>query len=232
MNPMIFSVERGDVTGDGIPDVVYLTGIKTPDSPLVQNITLVIQDGRTGCVNYIPLKSNIGYNPTLFLGDFTGDGVKDILISIFSGGSGGMMFYYIYSYVGNMPRLLFDYNIFNNAYDYQVIYQNYYKVEVVNLTKGLKYLIDISYNRDSDYLNEIYDQNGILKEPIDGFVSPISGLYPIDFDANGVYELQAYQRISGRFSADVLGYLLTTLKWDGRMFTFSNQYVAILGAEI
>ena len=91
----IFSYARGDVNGDGIPDNVYLTGIKTPDSPFTQNITLVIQDGMMGGFTSIPLSENAGYNPTLFLGDFTGDGVKDILIGINTGGSGGIMYYYI-----------------------------------------------------------------------------------------------------------------------------------------
>ncbi|MCC5910592.1 MAG: VCBS repeat-containing protein [Clostridiaceae bacterium] len=231
MNPMIVSSARGDVNGDGIPDNVYLTGVKTIDSPFIQKITLVIQDGRTGIVNYVPLESDAGFNPTLFLGDFTGDGVKDILISIASGGSGGIMFYYIYSYVCNSPKLIFDYNVFNEAYQYHVIYKDYYKVEVTNVTEGIKYIIDIS-TREQDYLNEIYDTEGKLKSPIKGFVNPLSGLYPIDFDSDGVYELLAYQRISGRFAADALGYVLTTLKWDGRKFALVNQSVAIWGTEI
>ena len=67
----IISFKRGDVNGDGIPDNVYLTGIKTLDSPFTQNITLVIQDGRTGRFTSIPLSDNLGYNPKLFLGEFT-----------------------------------------------------------------------------------------------------------------------------------------------------------------
>lgn len=229
-NTMIVSSARGDVNGDRIPDHVYLTGVKTKDSPFIQKITLVIQDGRTGMVNYVPLKSDSGYNPTLFLGDFTGDGVKDIMVSIASGGSGGIMYYYIYSDVGNIPKLLFDYNVFNEAYQYQVTYRDYYKVEVINMTAAIKYVIDISY-KDRDYLDEIYDPKGKLKAPIEGFVSPLSGLYPIDFDSDGVYELLAYQRISGRYAADALGYVQTVLKWDGKKFALSNQYVAIFGAQ-
>ncbi|WP_427339433.1 hypothetical protein [Caloranaerobacter sp. DY30410] len=39
-------------------------------SPFVDNITLLIQDGRTNiCYKIIP-KENAGYNPTIFLGDF------------------------------------------------------------------------------------------------------------------------------------------------------------------
>jgi len=230
MNPIIVSSALGDVNGDGILDNIYLTGVKTIDSPFIQKITLVIQDGRTGMANCVSLKSDAGYNPTLFLGDFTGDGIKDILISIASGGSGGIMYYYIYSDVRNIPKLLFDYNVFNEAYQYQVIYKDYYKVKVINITEGINYVLDISY-KDQDYLNEIYDTEGKLKAPIEGFVSPLSGLYPIDFDANGVFELLTYQRISGRFAADALGYVQTILKWNNRNFALINQYIAILGAD-
>lgn len=228
---MIVYFSRGDVNGDCIPDNVYLTGVKTYDSPFVQKITLVIQDGRTGMINSISLKSDAGYNPTLFLGDFTGDGVKDILISINSGGSGAIMYHYIYSYFMNKPKLLFDYSVFNETFQYEVTYKDYYKVEVVNTTAGIKYIIDISY-KGKDYLDEIYDADGKLKSPIEGFVNPLSGLYPIDFDSNGVYELLAYQKIAGRYNADSLGYIQTTLKWETNQFTMLNQYVAIFGAKL
>jgi len=228
---MIISYARGDVTGDRIPDNIYLTGIKTIDSPFIQNITLVIQDGKTGMRNYVSFKSNAGYNPTIILRDFTGNGVKDILISIASGGSGGIMFYYIYSAINNIPELLFDYNIFNETYKYKVIYKDFYKVEVINVTDKIKYIIDISY-KGQDYLNEIYDSNGKLKSQIEGFVNPLSGLYPIDFDSDGIYELIGYQRIAGLYNADSLGYIQTGLQWSGKKFDIFNQYVAINGVEI
>ena len=164
--PRIVSYARGDVNGDGIPDNVYLTGIKTPDSPFIQNITLVIQDGMTGGFTSVPLSENAGYNPTLFLGDFTGDGVNDILIGINSGGSGGIMYYYIYSFINNTAQLLFDFNLYNEQYKYDVTYKDNYKVDVISKKNNEKYIIDIS-NKDVDYLNEIYDKNGKLKNPIE-----------------------------------------------------------------
>lgn len=230
-HPITVAFAQGDVTGDKVADRVYLTGTKTPDSPFTQNITLHVQDGRTGAVTSVALKDNTGYNPTLFLGDFTGNGVDDILIGINTGGSGGIMYYYVISFVGNQARMLFDFNTYNDQYQYEVTYEDHYKVKVVSKANNQKYILDIS-TRGADYLNEIYDKNGKLKSPITGFVNPLSGLYPVDFDANGVYELLAYQKIAGRYNADSLGYFLNTLSWENNRFVLQQQFVAIYGTDI
>ncbi|HEU5139935.1 MAG TPA: hypothetical protein VFT51_08175, partial [Bacillales bacterium] len=94
-----------------------------------------------------------------------------------------------------------------------------------------KYILDLTY-KGKDYLSEIYNSDGTLKEPIQGWVNPLSGLYPIDFDRNGTYELEAYQRIAGRYNADSLGYVQTVLKWNGQGFVPEGQTVAIFGGEI
>lgn len=227
----ILSYARGDVTGDGIPDNVYLTGTKTPDSPFVQNITLVVKSGREGIITEVQLRENAGYSPTLFLGDFTGDGVRDILVSIATGGSGGTYYHYIYSFVNNVPRLILDGDMFNEQYKYSVNYMDNYKVEVISIKNNQRYIIDISYKGDQ-YLNEIYDSNGRLKAPISGFVNPISGLYPVDFDYNGVYELLIFQKVAGRYNADAIGYIQNILIWENNMFTLRNQFVAIFGGQL
>lgn len=228
--PNVVSYAFGDVNGDRIPDHIYLTGTKTADRPFIQNLTFIIQDGRTGQIISTPLSENAGYNPTLFLGDFTGNGVDDILISIESGGSGGTTYQYIYSFLNNRLQLLFDFSVYNEQYQYNVTYLDQYKVEVVSVVNNQKYIIDIS-TRDTKYLNEIYDNNGKLKAPITGFVNPLSGLYPVDFNLDHKYELLAYQRIAGRYNADSLGYILNTLEWKNDRFSLQNQYVAIFGVE-
>lgn len=131
----------------------------------------------------MPLGENAGYYPRLFLGEFTGEGTANIMISIDSGGSGATMYHYIYSFLNNTPKLLFDFNEYNEEYKYEVTFKDNYKVEVFSNIDDRKYIIDIS-NRGIDYLNEIYDENGRLKSPIIGFVNPLSGLYPIDFDSD------------------------------------------------
>lgn len=221
----------GDVNGDKVPEVVFLTGVITSDSPFVQQITLVVKDSKTGMVFNVPLSENAGYNPRLFLGDFNGDGIEDILISIDSGGSGGIMYHYIYSFINNLPNLMFDFNQYNEQYSYQVNFKDNLKVEALSSENEEKYIIDISL-KGQGYLDEIYEGNGRLREPIEGFVNPLSGLYPVDFDSNGVYELLAYQKIAGRYNADSLGYFLNSLRWSGDKFKLFNQNVAIFGVEI
>ncbi|MPN52779.1 hypothetical protein SDC9_200442 [bioreactor metagenome] len=127
--------------------------------------------------------------------------------------------------------LIFDFELYNQEYKYEVTYKDYYKVEVISEKNNEKYIIDIS-NRGEDYLNEIYDKNGKLKNPITGFVNPLSGMYPVDFDSNGVCELLAYQKIAGRYNADSLGYVLNTLKWQSNRFVLDNQNVTIFGTEV
>jgi hypothetical protein len=219
----------GDVTGDKVPDSISLVGERTADSPFIQHLRLFVKDGRTGKVVSVPLTEDAGYGPSLFIGDVTGDKIADILVSIDSGGSGGMMYHNLYSFANLTPRLIFDSNVYNDYYKYKVTYKNDKKVEVISKRNQKKYIIDIS-TRDKQYLDEIYNSDGTLKEPISGFVNPISGLYPVDFDRDGVYELLAYQRIAGRYNADALGYVLNTLKWRNQTFFLQDQQVAIFGS--
>lgn len=224
---IILDYQVADVTGDGVPDFIYLTGNRPyPNSLFVDNITLVIKDNRSPIPFKIALKENAGYNPTLFLGDFTGDNVKDIQVSINSGGSGGFMYEYVYSFLNNQVRQLFSSDQFNQTYQYEVTYLDNYQVRVTSLNLNKTYIIDIRW-KGTEYLSEIYDANGVLKEPIKGNVDWISGLYPIDFERDGVYELLAFQRIYGRYHADGLGDLMTALKWNGSKFVPFSQWVGI-----
>jgi hypothetical protein len=228
--PNAFSYASGDVNGDGIADNVFLTGYKEPGSQFVRNITLVVQDGSTGRFYQTVPRENAGYDPALFLGDFTGDGVLDIMVSIASGGSGATMYHYIYSDLDNQMRLLFDSGQYNSEYKYDVTYKDWYVVEVVSRNNRMRYLLDIS-NKGSEYLDEIYYRNGKLKAPIEGFVNPLSVLQPVDLDYDRILELMAFQKIAGRYNADSLGYIQNFLRWDGQRFVLYNQYTAIFGSQ-
>lgn len=226
----ILDFKRGDINGDRLIDYVYLIGDKPygSESPFRSNIRLRIIDGHTNKEIIIRLKQNSGYNPTLFLGDFTGDRIEDIMISMDSGGSGGYAFYYIYSFHNNQPIKIFDFEIFDEEYEYEVNYLDDSKAEVISKANNMRYVLDITY-KGQEYLSEIYNADGTLKEPISGWVNPLGGLYPIDFQRDGTYELYAEQSIAGRYNADGLGYVQTSLNWNGQGFVPFYQTVGIYG---
>lgn len=230
-NEAVIASQKGDVTGDGAIDTVYLTGNKTEDSPFWQNITLVIQDGKNNVREKFQLKENMGYNPTLFLGDFTGNHVEDILVVMDTGGSGGTIYAYVFAFLDGKMRQVFDVDAFNERYQYGVNYENDFKAIVTSQTPQKKYTLDLTY-KGEEYLSEIYNPDGTLKEPIEGWINPLGGLYPIDFDRDGTYELEAVQGIAGRYNADGLGYMQNVLKWNGHEFAPDRQSVAIFGEDV
>ena len=169
-NVALLDMKQGDVTGDGIIDYVYLYGNKHDETEIfADHITLVIQDGRSNQISTIHLQKNAGYNAKLFLGDFSKDNILDILVSIESGGSGGYGIFYIYSFRNNIPRLLFDFEKYNNSYTFKVNYEDLYKVSVGSPSLDLLFTLDISY-KGYDYLSQLYDENGKLKQPVKGEV--------------------------------------------------------------
>ncbi len=228
---VVITKAYGDVTGDGVLDTIYLTGTKKPDSPFWQNIHLILFQHSKNIYEEIPLKNNSGYNPTIFLGDFTGNHVKDVLITIDTGGSGGTIYTDIYSFIYGKTRQIFDGDKYQQHSKYTVVYENFYKVRVTSSSPKKQYILDIRY-KGKDYLAEIYNTDGTLKAPIEGWVDPLSGLYPVDFDRDGVYELLGYQKIAGRYHADGLGFVQNQLQWDITKFKTEIQDVAIEGKDV
>lgn len=230
-SPQVIQTKFGDVDGDGFFDTVLLTGIQNPDSPLWQHLTLLIYYGRTHQFEQIVLKQNVGYNPTIFLGDFTSNHIEDILVVSDTGGSGGIINAEIFSFMDRNMRSIFDAETFSDQLFYSVNFQDHYQATVQSMTPKKRYTLDLLY-KGEEYLAEIYNSNGTLKQPITGWVDPISGLYPIDTNRDGAYELLAMQKIAGRYHADGLGFVENVLAWDGRKFTIERQSVAIEGEDL
>ncbi|QTB22516.1 hypothetical protein J1907_23325 [Lysinibacillus sphaericus] len=229
--PQVIQTKFGDINGDGFFETIFLMGTQKTGSPLWENLTLTIFYGQTGRIEQIPLKENVGYNPTIFLGDFTGNHIEDILVISDTGGSGGIINGEIFSSTNNQVHSIFDTESFNNKLHYTVNYANNYKAIVQSKTPAKKYIIDLHY-KGPEYLAEIYHPDGTLKQPIEGWVDPISGLYPVDYDRDGTYEILAYQEIAGRYHADGLGYVENISKWDGHEFVVDRQTVSIFGEDL
>jgi len=223
----IIQTKRADLNGDGVIDTIYLTGEKEkPQDIFIRNIALEIEDGKTRKITKITFSNNAGYNPRLFIGDFNKDKIDDVMISIDSGGSGGFGFYYIYSFAGNISRMLFDNEEFNQEFKYDVIYKEGCKVQVYSYQLKKTYIIDVSEKQKGIYA-EIYNKNCKLLKPTSGFVPGLNNLYPLATDEPGSYNLLAISRVIGLYGADTLGYLETVLEWNGTKFVPRTETLKI-----
>lgn len=228
-NYEILDFKKGDVTGDGVPDNVYLLGKGVKGSPnFKEDIRVLVEDGKTKKTYYMDMKSNAGYEANLFLADFTGDGKEDILVSIASGGSGGFYFYYMFTFRNGNFVKIFDYEDFSQNQKYEAIYRNNYRVEIISEDGKERYSIDISH-RNREYLDQFYDKNGNLIKPEKGDVSGLNTLFPIypTFGLKSKFGLLTLQRITGTYSADGLGYLQTYVNYEDDMFKKVYSQVAI-----
>lgn len=215
----------GDVTGDGVADEVYLVGTRVPDSQFIQDITLMIRNGRTGMVTQVALRENAGYMPTIFLCDFTGDGVEDIKVTIQSGGSGGFNFIYIYSFVNSQLRLLFDAETYIQGERFRAFYADGFVIVVVDELLDLTFRIDVSTDPAAA---DLYDQAGKLLQPTEANVGPLITAIPIILDEDsGRCDLQALVRVYGQFAADTVGYIQDYLRWDVNNWRTVREDLAI-----
>ena len=206
----------GDVTGDGIVDRVYLVGEKTSiEETFSDNISIVIQDGKTNQIIRISLEYGAGYDAKLFLGNITNKNKMDILVKIDTGGSGGYILTYLYSIMNGKISLLLDSDSFDDISKYSVNFLDNFNVEILNEDDKIKFILSV-INKKEVYIKEgIYDFDGNLLKSVQGGVLSLGALYPVIENYNGLFKLLAYQRIIGINNSDNLGAVESFLKWNG-----------------
>lgn len=221
---------RADLTGDGIPETITLTGDRRQDSSAWTDIRLNIQDGASCLTARITPPEDVGYEPRLWTGPLLSANSRELLLSIDSGGSGGIGYYTVYTYWDGEYRVIFNSERYNAAYGYGVRYRDGFIVEAESLSNSATYLISIA-GRDAEYLDALYTSGGVLIKQQTGGVNPLGLLYPADIDGDGIYELVAYQRITGLYNADGLGDFINRLSWNGTDFALTDQTVGIFAAR-
>ncbi|MDI9215345.1 MULTISPECIES: hypothetical protein [Clostridium] len=222
----------GDVKGSRDTDIIYLVGNKRGlgKNTIYHNMQIIISDGESGKITTIDLRGIEGYNPRIVLEHFKNIKDNEILFTIEDIGNNGYITANMYHLDGDKDIKIFDTNYYNQLDSYQVIYQDNYTVDVIDIDKGMTYSIDIS-RRDKDYLNGLYNNNGTLKKKIIGKVLALSGISPIDLLRRGVYDLLVTQKIIGTNEKDILGVMSNVLTFEGITFTRVDSFVGILGEK-
>jgi hypothetical protein len=212
----IFTSNAADLNGDGIEEYFNLNGVSTiNDSTMfVENISIDVYDGKTNTLKKIPVcKENSGYTPRLTVEDLNNDKIPELLVSIPSGGSGGMEAYSLISLKNNEIKYLLDESKFCSGFDYTVDFKDGYTVDVNVKDNNKSYTLDISDMKDIYNELKLYDSNGKLVEKTTGMNNPLSYLEVKDM--NGKKALVSYQRVIGTCNAETLGYVKGTWSLEG-----------------
>ena len=218
---------RGDVTGDGIPDRVWLSGYQETEGGMWQGIQLRIQDGASCRETRLSLPEDTGYNPRLTLCPLTGRDRMDILTSVDSGGSGGTGYYTVFGWLNRGFRRLFETAAYNAAYQYDVTYADGYTVQVYSRANQAEYRLCL---RNPEAIAGLYDQEGKLTTPRQGMADPLGLVVPLSLQGDGRWKLLAAQELSGLYHADRLGTMFNLLRWNGLRFALESQYLGLQGS--
>lgn len=224
-------VEEGYVLSDKYQSKVILKGKQEQDSPYFTDIQIEVLDKAGKTALTIKPAVNSGYGADITLLDFgVNQGMQQIYYAASSGGSGGFGYFYVYSVKDGKLKTLFDFEKFSAENQFKGRYIDGYKVEIQNLKSGERYIIDLSL-RPQEYKNEIWKKDGKLIKPRDVDISGTNTVFPYYNFFGRNYQLMIYQRITGLYGADTLGYVITQQTYEKGAFETYFQGVEIFGNQ-
>lgn len=138
---------------------------------------------------------NLGYSPTIFVGNFTNNGLEQVLYSVDSGGSGGQSFYQMFSFEDGKGKSIFNSNDFNPKIEYYFTNDN---------------LVEINYLNKKLYLDT--SNSKCQKEDCSLYLTGVNYILPYYNIALDRYFLQVFQRLYAGYSANTLGYVTTLVE--------------------
>lgn len=207
-----------DVSGDGKKEKITLVGKRfDEDSIYMDDIKLLVESEGDGYVINLSEEGG-GYLPGIQLHDFTGDKIPEVMIAVPTGGSGGIIDYYIYSLKHNKPVKIFD--SAKNSVKIEGVFAENYKGKIY--IKDAKGVYEITALVDMKEKKDIYDELGIYKNGKlindmyhELMANTLYGLIKaVDVDDDGVMELEAYQSVKGSCNADHVADVITVWKWQ------------------
>lgn len=214
---VIIDVAYGSITNKYSDDKVVLVGeFHDEKSNHANSLQLVINRE-----NDLPITVNVpynGYNMQLFVGDFTGDKIDNIMIrgeyenpQIYKDGHDNLISYelgVIYKYESEKLIEIFNMKKYKNNNLACAKFKSNYRTSVSCGKK--KYLIDLS-TRPKEYLNKIYDEDKRVKTNLKPTLDNPSEIFPIKEVFSDCYNLLIYQRIVGINNSDVIGTIETLI---------------------
>jgi hypothetical protein len=198
VNEMTVNVYKKDVTGDGKKDTITLKAI--PFSPDALFLKQIWADINTSEGSKIRIDYEGGYEPKIQFVDLNHDGIKDMLYSSATGGSGGLYNVALHTLADNK---LVDIGL-PEPLTIQAQFEDDYQASITFVDTNQSYTVDLR-DRKEDYDRLGIYTNGTLNEPMELMVLPYAFFEPTKIIGKPGKGLKGYQQISGAYKADGIG---------------------------
>ncbi|MFU7516092.1 hypothetical protein [Clostridium sp. HCS.1] len=222
----------GNIISDCDEDIIYLIGRKANEgkNTLYYEMEIVISEGSNGKLTYMDLKDIKGYNPRIILGKFSSNDKDDILFIVEEELELKGIKSIIYRFNNGKIEPIFDSNkyLLNNRY--KVIYNDNYKVNLIDSNKNVNYIIDIE-NKDYMYLNEKYKSDGRLINKCQGQVLSPYEILQVRSNDREKFDLLLKQKIIGEDINDIIGVIVSILRFEDDNFMELNREVSIKSSK-
>lgn len=179
--------KKADVTGDGVKDEVVLKKVKLNHKKNIEHhfiITAKLSNGKTHSVKVMD-----GQNPKLSLVDLDHNGVKDVFIQSYLGGSNNE--YRLFSF----KDFIFEELKIPEMPTIQGQFVNDYRAMIGIQETKMDYTFKLKTRKQKYDTLGIY-HNGIVNEPTELVIEPYGGFNPVKY-TEGEFGLKGIQRISG-----------------------------------
>lgn len=224
----VITSKLGNIINDIDEDIIYLIGRKTEEgkNTLYEEMEIVISDGLNGKLTYIDLIDIKGYNPKIIVGKFTSLKKNEVLFTVEDEMQNESIISIIYRYYNGIIETIFDSNQYLTQKRYRVIYNDNYRINLIDSIKNVNYFINIE-NKDLRYINEKYKSDGKLMKNYEGQVLYAYEVLEVRSNDRELFDLLLKQKITGEDINDILGEIISTLRFDGNKFNELNIKVSI-----
>jgi len=215
----VIKTYKEDINGDGKKDKIILKGIPyQKGQTFFKKIwaEIVFPKHSKITIDYSP-----GLQPKIQFVDLNHDGIKDMLASSATGGSGGIYHYHLNT-IKNYQAVDIP---LPPPIDLQGQFENNFKA-MLNIAETKEVIhLDVS-KRKKDYVQiGLYQENGKLNEPSELMIDPVAMHKIVKVKGKG-YGLKSYRQISGSYHADLLGILTATWFYEnGKWVLIKTNWV-------
>lgn len=222
----IIDYKRGDITGDGVKDYVYI--VSSLYNKGLNKHYLVLKEGSSNKVLRYALEDN-NYNFQVNLEHYRDKDKLDILVRSIGECFGGCVSGKIFTYEGGELKEIFNTENFFKENKISAIYKDDYKVEILNFERNKKYLVDIKDNFKY-YLDFVYTKDGKVREGKERInISGVWGCNSYYAMGSKTASLSIVQQVIGQATTDILCLIESTLNWNGEKFFISDEMVNLKG---